>query len=557
VSGYEAFNRTKNPIAWLDFVFREATTLIGHNIIGYDLPLLKRLYGWTPGPDVRIIDTLILSRLLDPDRGSHSLDAWGERLGYSKGEYSDWSRYTPEMLSYCQRDVEVTRRLYAHLLKEMGDWDWTKAIELEHKYATIMQEQEENGVCFDLGSAHALRNQLTGEINEIESNCNLPGRYVKAGAEVSRPFKINGELTKRAIRYTEPDSRHISGPFSPVNYQPLNMGSEKQIKDYLLDHGWVPTQWNYVDGEKTSPKISEDSFGTIQGDFGQRIKRRKICSHRLSQLQGWLNNVRPDGRISAAANTIGTPTGRCRHRIVVNVPAKRAAFGLEMRSLFTVPPGYVMVGHDAEQIELRMLAHYMGDAKFIQEILSGDVHTYNQELAGLSTRDAAKSFIYAFIYGAGNEKLGSLAGGGSRKGGALRRKFLQGLPALKRLITRAKYAAERGYLKGLDGRKIILRRDENGRVLTHKALNSLLQCADAVVMKQSVIFLDEAAKKRGLDYMKVIDMHDEGEAQVIEHQANEYAALAEWSIKAAGEYFNLNIPMDATATIGKNWYEVH
>jgi DNA polymerase I-like protein with 3'-5' exonuclease and polymerase domains len=216
-----------------------------------------------------------------------------------------------------------------------------------------------------------------------------------------------------------------------------------------------------------------------------------------------------------------------------------------------------MVGHDADQLELRMLAHYMGDEEYIKEILSGDIHKYNQILAGLSTRDLAKSFIYAFIYGAGNEKLGSLAGGGRNKGSALRRKFLQGLPALKQLIDQVKFAAERGYLKGLDGRKVWMRSDDMGAALTHKALNTLLQSAGAILMKKSAVLLDEMVGEQGHIAYKIIDMHDESESEVIEHEAEGFALLAEESVKLAGEHFNLRIPMKATATIGKNWYEVH
>jgi DNA polymerase I-like protein with 3'-5' exonuclease and polymerase domains len=444
----------------------------------------------------------------------------------------------------------------------MDGWDWAEAIELEHKFAAIMQRQEENGVYFDMGAATALESVLVKEIEEIENDYDLPGKYRQVGATVTRPFKINGDPTKRTRDWYresyERGSPEVRGPFTKVEHLRLNLGSDKQVKEYLLEQGWKPTQWNYIDGERSSPKLTEDSFGTISGEFGQKIKRRKICSHRLSQIRGWINNVRPDGRITAAANTIGTPTGRCRHRIVVNVPAKRAAFGVEMRSLFTVPEGYVMVGHDADQIELRMLAHYMGDEDYIQAILDGDIHTYNQSMAGLDTRDAAKSFIYAFIYGAGNEKLGQLAGGGSGRGRSLRSKFLRELPALKRLIDTAKFSAERGWLKGLDGRKIWMRRDgESGRVLAHKALNTLLQCGDAVVMKRSAIILDEMIKLNQIEAIKVIDMHDEAQAEVALAYAERYARLAERSLTLAGEYYKLNIPIAGKASIGKNWYETH
>ncbi len=556
---FGTYKAATRPPSWLD----KATTLIGHNIIGYDLPLLKRLYGWEPKEGTRIVDTLILSRLLNSDRGSHSLSAWGERLGYNKGKYEEgWDKYTPEMLTYCQRDVELTRRLYHHLMEEMGDWDWDEAVKLEHSFATIMQRQEENGVYFDMGAALTLESKISKEIDEIDNGYDLPAKYKQVGTTVTRPFKINGDLAKRVLDWIDWDTgRHVKpmvcGTFSKIERIPLNLGSDKQVKDYLLTQGWIPTQYNSVDGIATSPKLTEDSFGTIQGDFGQKLLRRRVCAHKLSQLKGLIKNVRPDGRITAAANTIGTPTGRCRHRIVVNIPSIRAPFGVELRSLFTVPDGYVMVGHDAEQIELRLLAHYMGDEKYIEAVLNGDIHTYNQELAGILTRDDAKTFIYAFIYGAGDGKLGSIVGGGTGKGSSIRKRFLKGLPKLKDLIEQVKHAAERGYLVGLDGRKIWMRRDSEGRVMLHKALNTLIQCADSVVMKQSAIILDEAVRESGDNYKKVIDMHDEAQAEVIEHEAEGYALMAEWSIEAAGEHFNLRLPMKGKTKIGKNWYETH
>lgn len=553
---YDCLEDIMHPDKVLDHFFQKATTLIGHNIIGYDLPLLKRLYGWEPAKGTRIVDTLILSRLLNPDRGSHSLDAWGERLGYPKGEHNEWERYSPEMLSYCQRDVELTRQVYLALLEEMGDWDWSEAIELEHSFAQIMQRQEENGVYFDMSAALELVDTIRTEVEEIDGNYNLPGRYKQHLSTINRPYRLNGELSKRAVDSGIPRDQ-IAGPFSRVRFERLNLGSEKQVKEYLLTQGWVPTQYNYVDGRATSPKLTEDSFGTIDGEFGQKILRRRACTHKLSQLEGWIKNVRPDGRITASANTIGTNTGRCRHQTVVNVPASRAPFGKELRSLFSVPEGYKMVGHDADQLELRMLAHYMGDEEYIQQVLEGDIHTYNQELAGLPTRDAAKTFIYAFIYGAGNEKLGKIVGGGARKGAQVRKNFLEGLPKIKLLIENVKRASERGFLVGLDGRKIWMRNGYDGRPMTHKALNTLLQSAGAVLMKRSAIILDSIIQDMELPAKKVIDMHDEAQAEVQEEYTLSYCVSAEQSVVMAGESFNLRIPMKATADVGNNWYETH
>jgi DNA polymerase I-like protein with 3'-5' exonuclease and polymerase domains len=197
----------------------------------------------------------------------------------------------------------------------------------------------------------------------------------------------------------------------------------------------------------------------------------------------------------------------------------------------------------------------MNDKEFTEQVLHGDIHSYNQRLAGLPTRDSAKTFIYAFIYGAGDAKLGSIVDGSKADGARLRNTFLSALPSLGKLIDAVKKASLRGHLIGLDGRKIMMRRDTRGDVMQHKALNTLLQCAGAVVMKQSIIYLD--LWSRDLDAMKVIDMHDEGQADVSEKDSELYAEHAVKSIIQAGIHFNLNIPLDAEAKIGTNWAETH
>jgi DNA polymerase I-like protein with 3'-5' exonuclease and polymerase domains len=226
-----------------------------------------------------------------------------------------------------------------------------------------------------------------------------------------------------------------------------------------------------------------------------------------------------------------------------------------MRTLFCAPEGKKFVGYDASGLELRMLAHYMNDQEFTRQVLHGDIHSYNQRLAGLPTRDAAKTFIYAFIYGAGDAKLGSIVNGPASEGAKLRDRFLSALPKLGELIDKVKKASRRGYLLGLDGRKVYMRRDSRGDVMEHKALNTLLQSAGAIVMKKSLQLLTVAAND--IDYIKVIDMHDEGQCEVIPEQAQLFGELAVQSIRDAGKHFNSNIPLDGEYKVGTNWAETH
>jgi len=554
----------------------KATHLIGHNILDYDLPVLEKITGFKPNDKTRITDTLVLSRLSNPDRrchpkqlkdgykaGPHSLGAWGYRVGVGKPEHEDWATYSEDMLRRCKADVRINAKIYDILIEETKDFG--ESVELEHHIQRIISKQERDGVYFDRDAAVRYIEQLGSKIREIDERLQsgLPRHARRVGVEIKKPFKKDGTLSKAVLDWyllhEDGNWDQVKGPFTRIEWVSPDLNSDKQVKDWLLSIGWKPTEWNVspTTGDRTSPKLTEDSFKSLPENIGESLKERVTCRHRRSQIQGWLDAVRPDGCIGAGANPMGTPTGRMRHRRVVNVPkaADFILFGKEMRSLFRARLGRKFVGHDASGLELRMLAHYMNDKEFTEQVLYGDIHSYNQRLAGLPTRDSAKTFIYAFIYGAGDAKLGSIVDGTAADGARLRSQFLSALPKLGQLIDKVKRAAKRGYLVGLDGRKVWMRRNDNSEVMTHKALNTLLQCAGAVVMKKSLQLLTESAK--GLDYIKVIDMHDEGQADVSEKDAELYAQLAVQSIIDAGKHFNLNIPLDGEAKIGNNWAETH
>ena len=557
----------------------EASELTGHNIVGYDLPVLKKLYDWEPSKDTIIFDTYVASRVFNPDRprpssatgsiGSHGLEAWGHRVGTPKPPYKEWGVFDPAMLRRNRADVEINHSVY-HLLKaEAIDHDWKEALEIEHAVQEIIFRQEINGVQFNVKLAEQYVNDLESRIANISDELLtvLPVRFKSWGVPVSQPFKTNGHLKKMVTDWypdfaNDPNdgSGHIGGPFTRIEIIPFNLNSQTQLKEHLLKQGWIPTEYNTDDnGNQTSPKLTEDSFGSIVGDFGRLIKERVLLSHRCNQISGWLERVRPDGTISAGANTCGTNTGRFRHSGVVNVPkaAKEVFFGKEMRSLFMAREGRVFVGHDASGLELRMLAHYMDDPEFSESVVNGvkedgtDIHTRNKLAAALDTRDQAKSFIYAFLYGAGDEKIGQVVGGTESDGARLKRTFLKNIPSLARLIKRVKRASQRGFLVGLDGRKVWMRGS------SHAALNTLLQSAGAVVMKKSIIILDEMVKLEGLDVVKVIDMHDEAQADVHPDHVERYKELAVQSIRLAGEHFKLKVPLDGEAKHGNNWADTH
>jgi len=443
----------------------------------------------------------------------------------------------------------------------------------EHHVQRIVGEQEINGVYFNEARARFYVFELEARKQALYAKIRP---YLQAeilapfGVPVNNPFLKNGNYRSSVDKwYPDSEERNrVAGPFTRIEFAEPDLGKRAKLIAQLLSLGWVPENFT----KKGNPKLTVDgepcpSLLRIGNKIGQWIADWYIYNHRQSQIKGWIRRVRPDGRLTAAGITIGTPTYRFRHSIVVNVPKAvgyrkgdkgYVPFGWEMRSLFCVPKGKVMVGHDASGLELRMLAHYINDVVFTKEVVEGDVHTKNKNDAGLPTRDDAKTFIYAFIYGAGNLKIGKIIGGSEKDGAAIKKRFLRQNPKLKKLIKAVQKAAKRGYLVGLDGRKIRLRRDkETGEIQVHKALNTLLQTGGAVVMKYSMIFLDILIRKHGLRSKKVIDMHDEAQYECYPEEAKKHAELAVESIRMAGRYLGMNCPLDGEAKIGLNWAQTH
>jgi len=250
--------------------------------------------------------------------------------------------------------------------------------------------------------------------------------------------------------------------------------------------------------------------------------------------------------------TNGAVTGRMTHHSpnMAQIPSSSSPFGRECRDCWTVDEGYKLVGADASGLELRMLAHYMKDKDYVKEVIEGDIHTKNQIAAGLQTRTQAKVFIYSFLYGAGPSKIGSIVGGGAREGEALIKSFLDNTPALKELRAKVERMAEKGYLPGLDGRKLFVRS-------AHSALNTLLQGAGAIVMKQALVLLGDKISKSKIDAHFVANVHDEWQIEVDENYAEETGKLAVNSIIEAGEYFEMRCPLNGEYKIGRSWGDTH
>jgi DNA polymerase I-like protein with 3'-5' exonuclease and polymerase domains len=499
--------------------------ICGHNYIGYDGPALSKIWNIRPDSE-RVLDTLVMSRLFHPDvTGGHSLDQWGTRLGCAKGSHDDWTQLSDEMIRYCMQDVTVTEKLYFKLSEQLQAFGFDDtSVWLEHSVAHICQEQEQNGFCFDKAGAELLARQLDTKMTGIEAKLQAVFPPI---AEEQRYHKTTGKPL-------------------PLKYQHFNVGSRQQIAERLSKKGAV---WKELT-PSGKPKVDESTLKkNLHIPEAKMVLEFLLLQKRYAQVISWIK-AEEGGRIHGRVKHIGAVTGRMAHSSpnLAQVPAVSAEYGTECRSLFGVPSGHVLVGADASGLELRMLAHYMDDAAYTKEILEGDIHTANQLAAGLETRPQAKTFIYAFLYGAGNAKIGAIVNGSAKQGGDLKDKFLRNTPALADLRERITAQGEEGYLDGLDGRRLRVRS-------AHAALNTLLQGAGAVVMKQAVIHLYELLD--GIDFKLVAQVHDEWQIECLPEVAEFVGKAAVDAIIQAGVTFNLNCPLDGEYRIGSNWAETH
>ena len=524
--------------------------IVGHNLLGYDIPVLERLWGIEIDKD-RVKDTLVMSRLANPQLdGGHSLRAWGERLQFPKGDHSDWSCLSQEMIDYCKRDVEVTAELYKKLEWDLRNFS-DESVNLEHRVQDITQQQVRNGWLLDSRRAAELVATLREKLNNLEDSVQRTFRPLPTFVKEIKPkVKKDGAISVVGLKFLGDSWETVGGPFSRVDYPEFNLGSRQQIGRYLQHYGWKPCKFTDTGQAMVDEKVLEGIKDIPQATL---ISEYLMVQKRIAQVQSWLDAVDDDtGRVHGKVNTNGAVTGRMTHAKpnLAQVPASRAPYGEDCRSCWTVPDGYKLVGFDASGLELRMLAHYMNDEDYTNEVIGGDIHTANQNLAGLESRDQAKTFIYALLYGAGDAKLGTVAGGGAGAGRLLRERFMRNLPAYANLKARVGQEASQGWITGLDGRRLWIRSE-------HAALNTLLQSAGALVMKKGLIILDEYAKLWGLDYKIVGNIHDEIQSEVRESQAEKFGRLAVSCLEAAGIHFNLNCKLAGEYQIGTSWAETH
>jgi hypothetical protein len=597
----------------------DADLLIGHNIARFDVPMIQKLCpGWLQTKEIKMFDTLAASRLIYasnhlsrsiafrksagrdaakqeaklPGRllKAHSLESWGYRLGLRKdmearGENPEefFSKYSDKLMEYCVNDVRLNARLADYLLTEPAEKGWPltplNALINESHFSYLLGMQERNGVGFDEGAGVELYSKLI----------DIKAELTHTLREAVPPWTVLDDLFMPK-RDNSKYGYKKGVAFQKSHVQEFNPGSNQQVGDRLMAlYGWEPTLFTEgrkdKDGEHVEdseqPIVNEDVLASLDFPIIPQLLEYITIKKRLGQLgdgeNAWLKKVTEGGLIHGRIHATGTRTSRCSHSKpnLGQVPKVTSPYGKECRSLFTpTRPGLVMVGADAAGIQLRMLAHRMAffdKGAFAKQLLEGDPHAAWQKLTGVFERDFQKTFTYAFLFGAGDGKLGQIMlddwraayangttprkppSGASKRslGRGAKSRLLQAVPALDALLTRCRAASKRGWIKGLDGRVIACQTE-------HGALNDVLQLDEAVVMKHAAVRLvDRLGADLGLRCWPLLNVHDEWQFETAPEAADGLGALMVESIVESGVELGLRIPLDGAFKVGNNWMETH
>jgi len=534
-----------------------ADVLIGHNIIGFDIPVIKKHFDVTLTNHIE--DTLVISRLVNPVlTGGHSLSNWGYLL-YPNDvkkrkaiQPDSWDKYTEEMGTYCIQDVELNADIYYKLLEEVESFS-QESVDLEHSIAKIIKQQEVTGFMLDEKKATILSAKLKSKMAVLEKKVHETFKPKWVDDRLITPKFNKDKSLSKVPKLTDEELIKVTAnnyqPFMRQKWVEFNLASRKQIGEYLITFGWEPKKFTPTG----QPIVDETTLEKVKGiPEASLIAEFMMLQKRVAQVGSWLE-LSQDSSVHGFVIPNGAITGRMTHRNpnVSQTPSSHKPYGKECRECWTVPKGYKLVGIDASGLELRVLAHYMKNKDYINEIINGDIHSTNQSLAGLEQRSQAKTFIYALIYGAGNAKIGSVVGGNSKVGASLRDRFLNNLPSLGNLTASVERAAStRKYLKALDGRVIHIRK-------VYSSLNTLLQGGGAVIMKTALVLLDKKIKDLNLDAKFVANVHDEWQIEVREDQAEQVGQLGVQAIVDTADVLDMICPLDGEYKIGDNWSETH
>jgi len=520
----------------------ECPIIAGHNITGYDLIVMDKLLGWKPKWGTTIYDTWIMSQLLRYKRPhKQGLDGWGGFLGFPKIKFDDFSRYTEEMRVYCERDVSLNVKVLKHLAEEARATQrinsyFKVGLRVENEFSRIEADIRNHGWRFDHEAAASLQAELAAKVKAIEEDLEPQIGLVCCKVDPVKEHKVplikkNGEYAASTCRWfdIQPDNalneRLVDGPYSRIEFEQGRLGSDKILKTWLYSLGWVPDDWNYerINGKfvQKSPKLTESSLEPL-GEIGKKVMEYNSASNRLGIVNGWIKEVEYDGRLHGRMWTIGTPTFRCRHEVVANLPKVESSYGKEMRSLLLPRPGWVIVGADSSGNQMRGLCHRIGNDEFTNEVINGDVHSRNaaalEEFTGLDAkagRSTAKPFLYAYLFGAGPGKVALILTG--RKDTSLGKlameKFQDSIPGLGELKerlesefnrTKDRFGEENSFIRGIDGRIIFVKSK-------HQVLNYDLQTIEGVTCKAAAVYFRDEMYKRypEIPYQFLLHYHDE------------------------------------------------
>lgn len=564
-----ALTNDKDIRRW--FEERPDGIFVGHNILKFDGPALSRLLGVQLSVK-NCIDTLVLSTLYSPSiSGGHSLDAWGQRLGVHKQEFSDWSGLTDAMIEYCHQDVTVTVNLFRKLVQTLSNIGFSElSIWIQHRSTVILERQRKNGFYFDgkraLTLYQELRDKGSGLEDEIRKAFPATPSLVATRNMYTKDGRYTSIYVKDCERYSIVESSDGSGTYQAFEDVEFNLGSPKQRVEKLLELGWEPEEFT----EKGTPQPFKG--GEVSDSLARFLEEHDVpevkliaqwmtVNGRANMINTWLDNWNEDtgcihGKLFVA------DTLRFRHQApnTANIPAVRTTkqgsilyaeegyYTYEARDLWTARPGRVLVGTDASGLELRMLAHYLGRPDFTKQVVEGDPHQYNADTVGV-TRPQAKTLIYAIMYGAGPPKIARTLGVLVKEGARIRNMFLEKL-GLKELIEECQYEQKTGRVSLCDGSQVVC-------PSPHAALNYKLQGSGARCMSYGSFNLEVSIGRMGLDSLKVGDIHDEWQYDVHPDNAETHATASVQAIRDVGEQLNLNVPLDGEAKIGKTWAETH
>jgi len=597
------------------------TCWIGHNWLGYDFPVLCNLvHGFNSDNIISIsIDTYIISKLVNYSReGGHSIESYGEEFGLNKGEFSDWTKWSQEMEDYCVRDVDICLKIYLLHLQFISNPVYSHSIKTEHQFQMVVNSLHNNGFAFDTSGAKSLLAKVTEDLSKLDGEINnaFPPR-LRLVREINPILTKHGTLHLKDFRWIKDGdlSEYNGGPFCRCQWETFNPSSHKQIIDILTEAGWSPEvktkthisnersinklkrqkgdkkeldislEACYAKGqslEKYGYKINEENLSTLPATApppARLLAHRILLESRRRALVEWTNLVDGDSRIHGAFYGIGAWTQRMAHQKpnTANIPnpynnnGTPKLLGGEMRSLWRAPSNRLLVGVDAEGIQLRIFAHYIDDEEFTQALVKGkkddksDPHSLNQRILGnvCKSRAAAKRFIYALLLGAGLPKLAEIlecgVGEAEEALSRLLRRY-EGFQFLKDTIIPRD--AELGYFIGLDGRRVVIPGEDVG-YRKHLAMSGYLQNGEAVVMKHATLLWHNRLK----DYnaLLVNMVHDEWQIEVPNDEgvAREIAKMVADSLKTVGKKLKLKCPLagsyknDGVLTIGPNWGVTH